>query len=614
MLGIVLLEVGIKFYKRCNHVIVLVCLFIFSSFLLHAQTGVIRAGLQTGVSIVCRPSYQIFLECSAVPGKPLPQILYSVLLEPAEAQKYTNLRAVAIPLNRVRTSLYPQIFMALFEQDRKDNEGWWHTVPQGHQLDDKALDLWTIALSGTIIRRGDILRHPKNAKKRLPLSTGDQIFIPSQIFTAELKEILPRAIVHTDNKSTQIVLEPIDVFDEEFAGTPVVDVNGRVATKDLRYGRDEQGEYAGYKLKTGETIYSTIIRFTDYTEHKHVLEASTTIKKRNKIANERTIKPGTEIKIPLEMLSDIYQPGNKEERRIAEEVKKEVEQIKRTKKTARGQNALKDVVVIIDPGHGGKDHGTFQYLHNIIEDEVNYDIACRLKEYLEQKTQARVYMTVKDIDQGFKTTERRTFVHDTDEIVLVTPPHNPQDSTVSANLRWLMANSIIKKEEKTKIPREKMIFLSIHCNFLNQSSIRGLMIYIPGAIYYKEIEKITPNKGFDYTRFKEGKDHQPRNLTLSQRIDAEARSKTFAQILITVARKNNIAIHNNGAPIRNVIRRSKKTAYVPSVLRNINVPTKVLLECANFKNPDDLKNMADSKWRQKMAETIAEALKVYFDP
>ncbi|HOV33818.1 MAG TPA: N-acetylmuramoyl-L-alanine amidase, partial [Candidatus Hydrogenedens sp.] len=319
------------------------------------------------------------------------------------------------------------------------------------------------------------------------------------------------------------------------------------------------------------------------------------------------------IKIPVYMLSDTYLPEGKEERRVADEVKRETELMARMKGTKISRGGLKGIVIIIDPGHGGKDHGAPRYAEKIFEDELNYDIACRLKEYIEQKTQAKVYMTIKDNSQGFKPTSQKIFQHDTDEWILTTPPNNPQDFATSANLRWLLTNSIMRNEEKAGISREKMIFVSIHCDVLYKSSMRGLMIYIPGANYRNGIEKLPQkNRETDYSIYKEWKEHHPKTLTKSQLIKEEVHSKTFARILINTARKNNIIIHSDGPAIRNVIRRSKNSVYVPSVLRNVEIPTKVLVECANLNNPNDLKNVANPAWRQKMAEIIAEAISNYF--
>lgn len=585
---------------------------VFLCLLSYAQSGIIRVGLQSGVSVVCRPSYMIFLECSAISGKPLNQVLYSILADTTEAKKYTGLRSVAIPLNRVKITLYPQIFWLLFEQDPKDAEGWLHIVPDGYSFDNNALNLWSIALTGTTQHANNVLKHPKNKGCKLPLSTGSKIFFPANYLTPELNEKLLK-LKAKPSKISKIILEPMDIPDNEFAEIKTPVNNSIALAKGLQYGKDTDGEYAVYSLQRGETLYGIVVRFTDYFENKDILQACEIIKRRNKILNERTIEPGTKIKIPIDMLSDIYLPEGKEERRVADEVKRETDLMARRKGAKVSRGGLKGIVVIIDPGHGGKDHGAPRYAEKIFEDELNYDIACRLKEYLEQKTQAKVYLTIKDSSQGFKPTSQRTFQHDTDEWILTTPPNNPQDFATSANLRWLLANSIMRKEEKAGISREKMIFISIHCDVLYKSSMRGLMIYIPGANYRNGIEKLPQkNRVTDYSIYKEWKEHHSKTLTKSQLIKEEVRSKTFAQILINTARKNNIAIHSDGPAIRNVIRKSKSSVYVPSVLRNVEIPTKALVECGNLNNPNDLRNLADPSWRQKMAETIAEALANYF--
>lgn len=602
------LQIRISFF--CFIVVTLISVLL--SLLSYAQSGIIRVGFQSGVSVVCRPSYQIFLECSAISGKPLNQVLYSVLADTTEAQKYVGLRSAAIPLSRVKITLYPQIFWLLFEQDPKDAGGWLHIVPEGYSFDGNALNLWSIVLTGTSERATDVLKHLKNRGKKLPLSTGEKIFFPTNYLVPELKEKMSK-LQAMPSKVSKVILEPMNTMENEFAEQGGSVINGMALSSGLQYGKDTEGEYTVYTLKRGETLYGIVVRFTDYFENRDILEACEIIKRRNKIVNERAIEPGTTIKIPIDMLSDTYLPEGKEERRVADEVKRETELMARRKEARVSVGGLKGVVVVIDPGHGGKDHGAPRYAEKIFEDEVNYDIACRLKEYLEQKTQAKAYMTVKDESQGFKPTSQRIFQHDTDEWVLVTPPHNPQDFATSANLRWLLANSIMRKEEKAGISREKMIFISIHCDVLYKSSMRGLMVYIPGANYRNGIEKL-PQKSreVNYTLYNEWKEYHPKVLSKSQLIKEEVRSKTFAQILITTAKKNNIAVHGNGSAVRNVIRKSNRSVYVPSVLRNVEIPTKVLIESANLNNPDDLRNVADPRWRQKMAETIAEALANYF--
>ena len=52
--------------------------------------------------------------------------------------------------------------------------------------------------------------------------------------------------------------------------------------------------------------------------------------------------------------------------------------------------------------------------------------------------------------------------------------------------------------------------------------------------------------------------------------------------------------------------------YVPAVLRNTKVPTKILVETANLKNRTDRKRLADPWWRQQFAIAYVDALKEYY--
>jgi N-acetylmuramoyl-L-alanine amidase len=91
-------------------------------------------------------------------------------------------------------------------------------------------------------------------------------------------------------------------------------------------------------------------------------------------------------------------------------------------------------------------------------------------------------------------------------------------------------------------------------------------------------------------------------------------SRAFAATLVSTLRTNNppIKVHDAGDPIRNVIRQSGGRAYVPAVLRNNLIPTKVLVEVANMTNPTDQKHLADPKWRQWFAEAFVDALRNHY--
>ena len=138
------------------------------------------------------------------------------------------------------------------------------------------------------------------------------------------------------------------------------------------------------------------------------------------------------------------------------------------------------------------------------------------------------------------------------------------------------------------------------------------MVYIPGAKYRRSSERPS---GSIYSRFDEVKRHPTSSSSSSQRKKDEALSHNFAATLLQALRTNDppLKVHDAGDPIRNVIRQSGGRAYVPAVLRNTIVPTKVLVEVANMTNPTDQQRLADPKWRQWFAEAFVEALRNHYN-
>ena len=67
-----------------------------------------------------------------------------------------------------------------------------------------------------------------------------------------------------------------------------------------------------------------------------------------------------------------------------------------------------------------------------------------------------------------------------------------------------------------------------------------------------------------------------------------------------------------GDPIRNVIRRSGGKEFVVAVLRNNEIPTKILIEAANLSNPTDRERAKDPWWREQVAVAYVAALKSYY--
>ena len=353
---------------------------------------------------------------------------------------------------------------------------------------------------------------------------------------------------------------------------------GETATG-LYLGKDSAGRYAGYKLKKNETVWGAVVkRYVESSRQSN--RTAGLILKRSGIKDASRIREGAEIKIPLEYLSSD------------------------AKKNLVDTKPLHGVVVILDPGHGGIDTGA-RTRNRVYEDEAVYDIACRLKRKLEEKTAAEVHMTVRDKSRGYSPNHGKSFVFDKDEYVRTKPTYSIRNTTIGLHLRWYLANSIYRKKLRAGTHSSKIIFISIHADSLDRKS-RGTMIYYPGRNYCK--------KGFNgpgptLRKFAEVREWPNVKFTYSSRVRSETVSKKFSNTVITHLRKNRIKIFNN-RPVRDHIQR--RSAFAPAVLRYNAVPTKVLIETVNLKNSTDVSRIRQAWFRELYAKALLEALLEYY--
>lgn len=531
-----------------------------------------RQLIEAGVHATIKDGRIITLECQ--PGV---KDARAYLRKPEAWGMYSKLRAAAIPFDQLTQEAQRTALLAVFKDDFIDERGWVHTVRFAGE--DGFETRWTLCQwltgNGTDYRK---VKFPADYPK-----VGQQVVIPAHLLLAAMKVPTRRPLDF---------LEPAEKEDSE-----------------LVFGSDREGPYALYKLKQGEALYtSVVVRFTDYRENPDILRACDTIQKRSGIKNVRSMKPGQAILIPQGMLSDRFLPRGSEARREYEEALLEASRLRKQRVRTKD---LEGVVVILDPGHGGRDRGTDKASHGLYEDELNYDIACRVKHLLESKTNAKVYMTVRDRSLGFKRVGNKRFVHDDDEYLQTTPPrHLALSNTPSLNLRWMLANSLYDREVKRGVDERKIVFTSIHTDWLFNEKLRGAMVYIPGAKGRKSGEK---HKGRPYSNYAEGRSHGSFASTARERRRDEALSRNFAQTFLKQLGTHDPPIrrHKGGDPIRSQIRRGRR-AFVPAVIRNNKVPTKVLIETANLANRKDREHLANAKWRQWFAEAYVDALKEHF--
>ncbi|MCH7959411.1 MAG: N-acetylmuramoyl-L-alanine amidase [Candidatus Hydrogenedentes bacterium] len=536
---------------------------------------IIRKPIASGAWAIMKHGRTLGLEVHPPKGTAARSFLKPYLQVESDWTPYQSGSIAFIPYSKLKPVIKRDILFAVFPKDTVDTRGWVHTVLDGRET------LWSLSewITGTGSRYKSIMSASANRITSTDLRPGQIIVIPR----AYLSETMRRASAIERPES----YEP----------------NG-----ELRYASDSVGEYAIYTLKRGEAIYtSVVVRFTDFTDNEDILEACEVIARRSKIRNVRDIVAGQKIYIPTYLLSNPYLPKGSAGR---EHYEASVSEARRIRVNRAHSRDLSDVVVILDAGHGGTDTGAKHIPSGLYEDEINYDIVARIVRLLEQETGATVYTTVVDTSRPTTPTDRRRFSYDKDEYLKTTPPYkNDGSASVSANLRWMLVNAIYDKELKRGVDPEKVVFTSIHTDSLYNANLRGAMIYTPGA-RYRRSEEIRKDK--IYAMYAEGRHYNSFSSTSKERRRDEALSLNFAEILLENLGRKRIKRHDQGAPIRSQIRQGRNRVYVPAVLRNTKVPTKILVETANLKNRTDRKRLADPWWRQQFAIAYVAALKEYY--
>jgi len=528
------------------------------------------------------------LGCHVPDGKDAGNFFRTILSDSAEAQKYSAARNVVVPFDKLEPEYKRATLLAVFEHDYVDEQGWHHTVLYAEpELQET---LWSLCewLTGNGLNWH--LVQDVNNRQRTRLERGETILIPSSV-------LLPALRRPTERQPT--------------SGETIAEEETRsFTTHELMYGNDAKGEYAAYRLKEGEALYTdVIVQFTDYTQHTDVMVAAKKITDRSAITDVRRIKPGTRILIPMDILSDRFKPATSAARRQFDESVAASERVREELKKEGVGKDLEGVVVVLDPGHGSADPGRKSVSDGLYEDEIAYDIMCRIMKILKEETQARVYPTMVDPSEGYAITDATRFAHDEDEILLTTPPFpdSPTSSKVLLNLRYYLANDIFDREMERGTEPDKVIFTSLHVDSLH-ASLRGAMIYIPGADQ-RGRRPVTNHTNRPYNQIEEVRRFAS---TASSRQQDETISRAFAQTLYEELGKKRVQRHKHSPAIRNIIIQGGGVKYVPAVLQHNKIPTKVLLETANMANATDRQRLANPEWRQLVAEGYVNALRAHY--
>ena len=514
--------------------------------------------------------------------------------------KLTSDKRVSVPFGLLRPELRRQIIRSLFPYDLLTDRGWKHVVAGGSGIEGESL--WAIAEWFTGAGANYVAIRRANPHQGLSTRKADVVLIPKELLAAAFGgEAEGR---NASKKTAEVRKSEDDPIEHPGSDANVADLAVETVAAgqpSLSYERNAPEPYAIYRLQKGEALYSSVaIRFTGRVYSEDVGDVVDRIVQFNSIDDVSKIRVGHPVKIPMSLLLAEYLPPD-DPSRLAQETAK-----LQSAKLARRARAsgLAGVRIILDAGHGGRDVGTAH--DGVWESNYVYDVMCRLKRILEKRSSASVSTTTKSTHVGYRVPETDYVEPRTDYEVLTSPKYDLEDPTVGVNLRWYLANSIYRRAVRRKVPKEKVVFLSIHADSLHPA-LRGAMAYIPAERLvtgsYRRSEDV-------YLARAEVREHPIVRHSEEESLAAEGLSRDLAESIVDTFQEKGLKVHPFH-PVRDSVVRDGRE-WVPAIIRYNLVPARLLLEICNLGNSDDRKMMTTRAWRQKVAEAIYEGLVSFY--
>ena len=469
-----------------------------------------------------------------------------------------------VPLALLSNELQVRAVRALFPTDKGQADGWRHEVRGVGPLQRESIWQLSLWFTGT----GENFRAIREYNEFLDddVPRGAAVVIPSELLLPAFRAVLP------------------------VPETPY----------HLDYVKDATGEYAVYRLRPGEALYSSVVvRFTGRVYANDVNAFATELARLNGIPDVTDIRIGHRIRIPFdELLPEFLPEGHP--KRVEYEASLRASTQFSNQVRAKG---LAGITVILDAGHGGHDSGAT--MSGVWESTYVYDIALRVKRLLESHTAAEVVLTTRD-GSAWRIHDSDVLPFSRGHAVLTTPPYPITDARIGVNLRWYLANSVYRRVTGRHSDPQKVVFLSIHADSLHPS-LRGAMAYLPAADL---VGGSFGKSGGVYASRKEVQEAQTVSFSRPQRVESEGLSRELAKQIIAAFSGRDLPVHPF-KPVRDKIIRNNGT-WVPAVLRYNSVPAKILLEVCNLANEQDRKLVQTRAYRQKVAEAVVQGVLAYY--
>ncbi len=223
----------------------------------------------------------------------------------------------------------------------------------------------------------------------------------------------------------------------------------------------------------------------------------------------------------------------------------------------------KQKVIIIDPGHGGKDSGAVGIFKNL-EKDITLKVGLLLKKKFEKQTNFKVILT----------REKDFF---------------------------------LKLRSRTKIAKKNNadIFISLHADYNRNSRARGISLYTLS-------EKASDKEAAALARRENRSD-------LIDGIDLTEETSEVTSILLDLTKRD--TLNQSSLLVKfliksfkndlNLLQRTHRSAGF-AVLKSLNIPS-VLLEMGYLSNKKDSKLLMNNEYQNKLTDKIVKAVINYFD-
>jgi N-acetylmuramoyl-L-alanine amidase len=494
-------------------------------------------------------------------------------------------RPVQVPVEILRGDLRLEAVRRLFPLDQRIDTGWQHWILDPFGTGEESWE-W---LSELFAGRKDRVRDLKQAnpdRAAQGLTRGRTVVVPESVLLSAFRSVPPVATPTAVATATA-----------HARPTPLPSISPTAAAVPLEYGSDKLGEYAVYRLRKGEALYSAVVvRFTGQLLAVQVNETAMEIAERSGIDDVTDIPVGYPVKIPLDLLLPEYLPADSPRRLAWVEQQRELGRFFEVVYATD----LSGVQVILDAGHGGNDTGAL--VEGLWESAYAYDIMCRIKANLERHTRAKVWTTVQEKGRGYSVPSGDRVNQRRDAFLLTRPPYGLEDSVLGVHLRWYLTNDIILNRLGPNFPRSKTVFLSVHTDSLHPS-VRGAMVYVPSR--YLRPSKFTVDRR-DIKQYAEYRNHPTIRLGEDFKARVEASSRHLADNIISSLEKNGLGVHPY-EPVRDRVLRGRRS-WVPAVLRFTAAQNAVLLEACNMANAEDRALLQKAAWREQFAQAVVEGM------